>query len=149
MAWSAPASGSTFVGAQAKKTANQSIANNTATAVSFEAENFDTDAFHDNSTNNSRMTIPSGKGGKYLINCTLDFSSGAGARIIMLYKNGALEQYLNYYNGDGTYTTITSGTFITSVVATDYLEIFVEQSTGTNKNVGDNPTKFSIQYLGA
>jgi hypothetical protein len=95
------------------------------------------------------MTIPSGKDGKYQFTCNLDFSAGAGVRWIALYKNGSLHQYLNYYNGDGTYTTITTGSFTTTAVATDYFEIFVEQSTGSAKNVGDNPTKFTIQYLGA
>jgi hypothetical protein len=35
-------------------------------AVAWDAEEWDTDAFHDNSTNNSYLTIPAGLGGTYL-----------------------------------------------------------------------------------
>lgn len=35
-----------------------SVGTNTLTAIAFTAEDFDTDTIHDNSTNNSRLTIP-------------------------------------------------------------------------------------------
>ena len=41
-------------------TANQSISDATETAVAFNSESFDVGGMHDNSTNNSRLTIPSG-----------------------------------------------------------------------------------------
>jgi len=66
--WATPSSGSTFVGVQVTKiTTNQSIPDSTYTVVSFNSEDFDTNTYHDNSTNNSRFTIPSGKAGYYAI----------------------------------------------------------------------------------
>jgi hypothetical protein len=42
-----------------------SLGNNVVTAIGFDEEEFDTDTFHDNSTNNTRLTIPTT--GKYHI----------------------------------------------------------------------------------
>jgi len=59
------ASAPTFVGANATKTANQSLSNATVTSISFDGTDIlDTNNFHDSTTNNTRMTIPTGYGGK-------------------------------------------------------------------------------------
>lgn len=52
----APASGSS--GARVTRSADQSVGDNTLTAISFTAENYDTDGYHDNSSNPTRLTIP-------------------------------------------------------------------------------------------
>jgi hypothetical protein len=57
----------TGIGAQAFNSNVQSIPDNADTAATFDSEVFDTDGFHDTSSNTSRMTIPAGLGGKYLI----------------------------------------------------------------------------------
>jgi hypothetical protein len=62
-----------FCGAKAYHNTTQSIASGAWRSAAFNAEDWDTDAFHDNSTNNSRFTIPAGKTGYYL--CTAHFSS--------------------------------------------------------------------------
>lgn len=60
--------GGAAIGARVKRASGDSTAaSGTATAIAFTAEDFDTDAFHDNSSNNTRLTVPSGKAGKYLI----------------------------------------------------------------------------------
>jgi hypothetical protein len=38
---------------------NVSVGNNTLTVITYDAEDFDTDTMHDNSTNPSRLTVPS------------------------------------------------------------------------------------------
>ena len=55
-------------------------------AVAFQVEHFDTNAFHDTVTNNSRLTIPAGQAGKYMIGGTVDASIlhyECGARIML------------------------------------------------------------------
>lgn len=48
-------------GAMVKKSADQTAADYSASpAIAWDAEIFDTDSIHDNSTNNSRLTVPSG-----------------------------------------------------------------------------------------
>lgn len=46
--------------------AAQNISNGSLTAMALNNEYVDTDSYHDNSTNNKRITVPSGKNGKYL-----------------------------------------------------------------------------------
>ena len=54
----------------ARMSGAQSISNETYTKVDFDTENFDTDGAYDHSTN-QRFTVPSGKDGKYFLNCFL------------------------------------------------------------------------------
>lgn len=66
----------TLVGARVSRASGTvSLGNNTITAIGFDEEDFDTDAFHDNATNNTRLTIPStGKyhiGGNYYTSSSL------------------------------------------------------------------------------
>jgi hypothetical protein len=63
------------VGARVYHDANQSIPNDTDTALSFNQEDYDTDAMHDNSTNNERLTCQ--KAGKYVIFACIGFQSNA------------------------------------------------------------------------
>jgi hypothetical protein len=149
-AWATPASGSTFVGASVYKSGNQSITSGTVTNVSFDTENYDTNAFHDNSTNNSRMTIPTGYGGKYLVTAKLYYdSNAAGYREIQIKKNGTQVQFF-YFGPNSTYTT-QQGAIVLSLAAADYVEIGTYQNTGgaLNINGGADGTFFQISYLGA
>lgn len=49
-----------FRGALVYKSSAQTIPATTYTAITFNAEEYDTDSIHDNATNNSRLTVPSG-----------------------------------------------------------------------------------------
>ena len=151
--WAAPAAAS-FVGCSLTKSANQSLSNNTSTAITFDGEKFDTDSFHDNSTNTSRVTIPSGKGGYYLITGNLKFtSSTGGVRRADLKKNGTLIQlYFLQYPNTGSDWTGSSFASIENLAVGDYIELFGEQSSGGALNVvggGDEATRIQVQYLGA
>jgi hypothetical protein len=147
--WATPASGSTFVGASAYKTGAQSVTSGTATLVTWDAEFFDTNGFHDNATNNSRMTIPAGYGGKYLVTAIVNPVAAGGYREFALYKNGTI--YLTFYAVVQTsYASILLSTIV-SCVATDYLELKFYQNSGSNLNLnsGADSGSFSVAYLGA
>lgn len=76
-------------GAKAYLTADQSIPASTTTPLAFNAEEFDSNGFHDNVTANTRFTIPAGLGGKYLLVGVLSFAaSGSGLRFWNVRKNG-------------------------------------------------------------
>lgn len=152
LAWSAPASGSTFVGAAVYASANQSISNTTVTALTWDVESIDTDGFHDNATNNSRFTIPSGKNGKYRILCRIGNGvSTAGLRQLRLYKNGSYFTYICNNLIAGNDGMSFSGEYILSLVATDYLQIFCYQNSGGSLTVGTafDEAQCSLTYLGA
>ena len=121
------------------------MATATTTAVPFAStEVYDTDSFHSTSTNTSRITIPSGKGGYYLIYYSGTWEDATvGDRIVYLYKNGAAINQVYQYTRDvqpagaGYYSQQFST--VVSAVATDYFEVFVRQGSGGNKNLyGDS-----------
>ena len=150
--WATPAAGSTFVGVKAYSSTSQSISNNTVTAVTFwDTEDFDTDAIHSTSTNPSRFTVPTGKGGKWAIQSALLYQSGtAGERRVRIYKNGVFQMDSRVDpNTGGTSVNVSN---VYSLVAGDYLEIYAYQNTGTTKTIdggGDGNSFVSMYYLGA
>jgi hypothetical protein len=120
-----------FVGARAYNNGTQSVNDSTATALTLDSEEFDTDGFHSTSSNTSRMTIPSGKAGKYLIRGHTSVNANAtGDRIIVLRKNGA------DVTGSGNSITASAQIIrqevvaIVDLVAADYIELFVFQGSG-------------------
>ena len=151
--WAAPSGGSTtVVGCSVRKTATQSINNSTSTVVTWTTEDFDTDGFHDNVTNNSRITIPSGKGGKYRFAWAIQWpSNGAGSPDLVIKKNGTAIH--NQVDASGGGWLCQNQSRIFDLAAGDYLEIFVFQNSGGSRNVepGDYNTGsfFECQFLGA
>ena len=70
---------------------DQSIATATNVPLAFNTERYDTNGFHDVSTNNTRLTVPSGMAGAYLIHATVNWTANTDAtsRILQLRVNGA------------------------------------------------------------
>jgi hypothetical protein len=150
--WAAPASGSTFAGCGLTKSAAQAVANATTVFLTFDTEEFDSDAYHSTSSNTSRITIPSGKGGKYLFVLNVNFEGNAtGQRLLMLYKNGAVHKYSTSIGSEAGYSFRVTTSVIASAVATDYFEFAVYQDSGVSLNVngGATDTTFATTYLGA
>jgi hypothetical protein len=150
--WAAAAGGGapTYVGAKAYRAAQQSIAASTTVPVTLDTEEFDTDGFHDNATNNSRFTVPTGKAGKYLL-------SGG------LYSVTLNETWEIFFRLNGT--TIIRGTAalrnwatlstIVNLAVGDYVELCVFQASGGSVNIGlaaggdDTDQWAAISLLGA
>ena len=147
----ATASAASFVGCLVYPS-NQNISSGVATTLAYANETFDTDAFHDNSTNNSRITIPSGKGGKYYITVSCQWQdNNSSYREIVVKKNGTTNiLYTLAVPGSGFNTTNgTSG--LASLVAGDYLEVVIRQSSGSTLTVGysADSSYFGVAFLGA
>lgn len=81
---------SAFVGAKVLRSAAYNLVNAVITAFPFDAEDYDTDGFHDNAANNTRLTVPAGKGGTYLAGCAVgvDNAPSAGRFLVQIRKNG-------------------------------------------------------------
>ena len=144
----------TAVGASVYMSGNQTLTNNTNTVLTFANENFDTDGFHSTSSNTSRMTIPTGKSGKYLINATLTHNTnGTGQRAMNILKNGtAIAFSVMLQSTAANYGTGINGTTIADLVAGDYIEVQAYQNSGGNLDVlggAANQAQFHIIYLGA
>jgi hypothetical protein len=78
-----------FRGARLETTLAPSLTSATWTSLGFDTEKFDTLGFHDNVTNNSRLTVP--QIGKYRVYGTVVFAPNAtGTREVRLLQNGSV-----------------------------------------------------------
>jgi len=152
--WTAPsAGGASFVGCRLSKTSSQSITTSTYTAITFQAEVFDTDAFHDNTTNNTRITIPTGKGGYYLfIGKSNIADSATNIRVMRFFKNGATQLQNIAFTGRVEDTPQFTFSTIANLTAGDYVELSFLQNSGSSLDFnagGATDSEFSCQFLGA
>lgn len=127
-----------FSGARVYNNTTQSVSNSTATALTLNTEEYDTDSIHSTVTNTSRMTIPAGLGGYWYFKGSATIAAGgsAGLRAIWLRKNGADTIGTSISNGSSNVEEkfCTSGIF--NLVATDYIELFGFQTSGGALNYG-------------
>lgn len=148
--WATPSS-PTAVGCSVYNSTTQSIADTTFTAVTWNTEDYDTDDFHSTVSNTSRMTIPSGKGGKYLISAFFEWTENntTGSRQIAIYKNGSRVRAALLTPSAALPTSIISTTL--NLVATDYVEVFAYQNSTASRTISPENIfgHFSISYLGA
>jgi hypothetical protein len=149
--WAAASGGASFVGASAIASTNQVISTSTFTAILFDGtDQFDTDAFHNPASNSSRMTIPAGKAGKYAFygRVNLDTPNSTGRRILELHKNGTAVDNLQIEVAPiQDQTILTAG--IVNLSVSDYIEIFLYQTSGVSLTLYGGYCGFQIQYLGA
>ena len=150
--WAAAASSTpTFVGCSVYDSGSQAIANSTFTALTWNSENFDTDAFHSTSSNTSRLTVPSGKGGYYLLTLLTNWdTNGTGNRNVRFYKNGSAiyQHYTEHPGFAGSYPGF-SYSIITAGAVGDYFEAYVWQNSGGNLNHRGQYANFQCAFIGA
>ena len=152
-AWATPASASTFVGAELYKTATQSIAHSTSVFMTWENEYLDTNAFHSTSTNTSRITIPTGKAGVYLVFANIVWASNAtGQRSVHIWKNGAAlfsSDIAVENNPNTTGSQAQNLMLFANCSVADYLEVRVTQNSGGNLNTTAEYCGFGAYLIGA
>jgi len=147
--------GTALVGCQAYNSTSQSISNSTDTAVTFNSENFDTDGFHSTVSNTDRMTIPSGKAGKYLIIGYASWTNNAtGYRQAQLLKNGSqlFSGYFDIASSGSTVATANNPVMVADLAVGDYITMQVNQSSGGALNIGafgSNKSSLTVILLGA
>lgn len=145
-----------LVGCKVYKSAAQSISNATDTMLTFNLELFDNDIMHDNSTNNSRITIKTA--GLYLIQAQVAFTGNAtGRRVLNLYKNGVRTDLRGSGAEHPGSISVTANVFgfstILNLAVNDYIESGVYQTSGgalnaTSGAVNTLDTAFSAVRLG-
>ena len=141
--WAAPAA-SAFNGANVYKTTLQTVSTlSTFVALIWGGELYDTNSYHDNSTNNSRLTVPTT--GYYRFNIATTANAANWT------------QYAFYKNGSQIKISPISGTQVNAsldyaATAGDYFEVFVYVTSSTNFIGSDAqilPSNFSVQFLGS
>lgn len=110
------------------------------TVLNFNAEKFDSDDFHDNSTNPSRITIPTGLGGRYLIHFgTLSSAAAAANEYLRVRKNGTTYITTNFPTNAAGYI---GGMGVAELVPGDYIEVHFSG----NRTLG-HATEFEAQSV--
>jgi hypothetical protein len=122
------------------------VSTTTAVALALNAgsEVYDTGAMHSTISNTSRITIPSGAGGVYLVTGGISFDANAtGTREIRILKNGSTIKQVTVgaAPSGNTNLTISRGDL---AVATDFYEIAAVQTSGGNLNV--TLTDFAVHW---
>jgi hypothetical protein len=147
--WATPSGGTTLVGCRLTKSANQSLTASTETAITFDGESWDTNGFHDNVTNNTRITIPTGYTGKYQLSGEISIAPMVGNYYVLIKKNGSVLTYtVVQYSSNSSLDTAFTFSQLLSLTAADYVELFLYQASGSAKNC-QTTTSLGINYLGA
>lgn len=132
----------------------QTATNGTNTFLTFDIEEYDTDDIHDNVTNNTRLTVPTGAT-KVIVSAKISWTANAtGTRTFSAYKNG-LASYAGFpvVVNSAPDALSFSNLIITSpvlyVTAGDYFEAVATQSSGGSLDVlgGVNHTWFSMEIV--
>jgi hypothetical protein len=150
--WATPAT-SSFVGVSLVKSAVQAVANATDTAITWNTEDYDTDGFHSTVTNTDRITIPTGKGGYYLVEARVSFAGNAtGVRSVTMRKNGSTSVIgvdMNNQSASASAVCVLSRVIFTA--AADYFHLNAYQTSGGSLNTDNSGgyTFFTMTYLGA
>ncbi len=125
--WATPAAPS-YQGCLIYKSAGQTLNSGSNTLQTFDLESFDTDAFHSTSTNTSRITIPTGLDGKYVLvghsglgNAVQDFSG----YWVSITKNGSNIGMNNAVMLKSGMSNRNGVVVVADLVAGDYIELYV------------------------
>lgn len=117
-----------FLGARVSKSAQQSIAGGTDTAVTWNTEIYDTNGYHDNSTNNTRLTAVTA--GYYRVGARIEWAPNTTNRRAVGYRiNGGAFIIMNKIVAvdNGNFQSFCDELFLN---ANDYIEIIVNQDSG-------------------
>ena len=139
------------------RAAAQSIPDSAVTTVNWDTEIFDTDGFHDNVTNNSRITIPAGwPTGFWVVSfqVALAFDADGSRRFAAIYKNGVAADVEGHHHrpgpSGGTGADMISASGTARLVAGDYLEVVALHDAGAAIDLFalDAQSHFSISWQG-
>jgi hypothetical protein len=129
----------------------QAIANNTDVNFNFDSERLDTNGFHSTSTNTSRITIPTGLAGWYVINAKFRWDKNAtGIRLLKIKKNGSEINAAPEQLGSSTVFMGNELNIIDYLVAGDYIEFGAFQTSGgaLNAYLDSVNGQFSVIMVG-
>ena len=135
----------------ANKTSDQTLTNNTFVKITFDSEVFDTDSAFDLA--NDKFTVPSGKGGKYVIGTSLYTDAGAVSNYqygnIKLYLNGAEKTHTIFDpRNNPSHQLVITHQAILDLSASDYIEVYcrISDLSGSPFIDGNSSTYQSYFY---
>jgi hypothetical protein len=136
--------------------ASATITTATDTALALNSSRFDTNSYHSNVTNNSRLTVPAGLAGVYQISGTVEWAGvPAGTNVTLFFRlNGS-----TIIAQDGPPTAPTGGggsvkqaiSTLYKLAVSDYVELCVRQNSGgslTINSSGNYSPEFGMVRVG-
>ena len=139
-------------GALTYKSVDQTVANFTvAAALTFDIDEYDTDAIHDIVTNTSRLTVPAGVTKVRLsAHVRVELLTASNFVGLYIYKNGSVTYVgqagsVNFSNQTVMEVQLVSP--VLAVVAGDYFEAFLEIGVDTSVTVKGTRTWFSMRII--
>jgi hypothetical protein len=136
------------LGVNLANSTDQSTNNITEKILALDTEFWDTSGFHSNVTNNSRITIPSGLGGRFSLSGFLVYpANGTGSRYVAIRKNAGGYDYVASGDGNATFSTFVNFSVIYEATAGDYFEFVAFQNSGGSLNVLSS-SRLQMTYLG-
>lgn len=132
------------------KTANQSIPNNSLTLVTWDSEIIKRGISHSNSSNSSRLIIPTN--GSYISTIRISYatwSAGFNNRCqIQVYKNGSLyKEIIDVQLASAASPSISVPFTIQNGVAGDYYEVHVLQENGSTRDIDYTQTSWFLHKI--
>lgn len=130
-----------------KLSGNKSVTADTATKVTFDSVEWDTDsAFSD-----GKFTVPSGKAGKYFFRASFytgNLNADNKYSIIYIYKNGSATTGTGYWYTSGSNNSFPRTSATLNLVAGDYIEIYLRMQQGDlNAFANDQMSFFQGQRI--
>ena len=140
-----------FSGCRVYKSAVQSITSGAYNYATFDTEAYDTDNYHNNVTNNTRLTVPTD--GYYRVSWHVSWALGAGITDCWFIINGATgDRYAGQEtpNMSVSNTVQSNGSTTVYMTAGQYVELMPFQTSGAGLNIsaGASGTYFTIERLG-
>ena len=119
----------TAIKARITQSSGTSLNTSTQTFINFNTEDYDTAGFHDNVSNNTRLTVP--ENGTYRITANFGLAaSSSGIRDVRIYKNGTTDLANIALDPPSSGAFRINLTAIASLVSGDYVELRGFQSSG-------------------
>ena len=130
------------------RSAAQSIGTGAWTALTFASEEYDNGSMANVPTQNTRITVPTGAGGRYLVSASSSYDANAtNGRWLALYKNGVNIYYCNVPG-----SSLLGGaqglncSWVIDATAGDYYELWTYQNSGGALNSGSS--RMTMNKLG-
>jgi hypothetical protein len=111
--------------------ATTSLPNVTWVTLSFTTESWDDEAFHDNVTNPSRLTVPTGMAGRYELAGQVEHGGVNAGRYVRILKNGTTVVGFFAFNAGSLHGRVLQVVGLDSATAGDYYELQVQIVAGT------------------
>jgi len=135
-------------GARVARLSSQVIAHVSDTPLLYDFERFDSDGFHDLTTNTSRLTIPADKAGYYIVGAHTGWQGNAtGQRRTRLRLNGTTWIATVMLDSITTADMLVSVNTFWKFVVGDYVESVVYQASGGNLSVQATAPDYSDFYI--